>query len=365
MSMTRTTIPAVPRIAGEPSIRDKHAPTLLDVARRAGVSKTAVSVVMSGATSTVRVSETTRRRIMDAASELKFRPNVLAQGLNGVRLKSLGISFHGAHPDDIVAGHYSSSLLRGILVASYEAGYNVTVVQRPWNSATESAAGLRSQGIDGFVVVAPLAESEMVAGLCALNVPIVVVSTSAEEHNVPSVDVDNLLGVRLVLNHLLELGHRRIAHVYLDGSLASYDNAIRRQFFLKVLAEAGIPAQAEYLKPVLSHGDAAEAVGALLALPDPPTAIFATNDTLARHAIRALDAAGVQVPGQFSVAGFDDNPDIALLDPTLTTVHQPLKEMGAAATRLLISILEGEEARPATHWFKPELIVRRSTARPG
>ena len=210
--------PELPIAAKDYASPQKHAPTLVDVAKRAGVSKAAVSAVMSRSHSTVRVSDGTRQRIMEAARELKFQPNVLAQGLNGVRLKSLGISFPTTPHNYIISGHYSSSVLQGILDASYEAGYNMTIFQRPWHDASESAAGFRSQGIDGFLIVAPLAGSDMVAGLSALGIPLVVISTSAEVHNVPSVDVDNVIGVRLLLDHLLSLGHQRIAHLYLDGS---------------------------------------------------------------------------------------------------------------------------------------------------
>jgi LacI family transcriptional regulator len=344
--------------------RQKQAPTMVDVARRAGVSKAAVSAVMSRSKSTVRVSDGTRQRIMDAVKELKYQPNVLAQGLNGVRLKSLGISFPTTRHEYILSGHYSLSILRGILDASYEAGYNATVFHRPWHGAGESAAGFRSQGIDGFLVVAPLAGSDMVSGLSGLGIPLVVISTSADVHNVPSVGVDNGHGVRLVLQHLHDLGHRRIAHLYLDAGFSSFDSAIRRDCFIKSVEAAGLKTPDQYLRPVTGSyiEDTARAVRALIELPEPPSALFTTNDTLARHAIDTLIALGVSVPDDFSVVGFDDIPDAIRLDPQLTTVRQPLVEMGVEATRLLISILDGKEAMTKNHSLEPELVVRRSTA---
>jgi LacI family transcriptional regulator len=301
---------------------------------------------------------------MDAVRDLKFQPNVLARGLNGLGVKSLGISFVDVYQRYIITGHYSSTVLQGILDVAYEAGYNTNIFQRPWHGAGESAAGFRSQGIDGFLIVAPLAGSDMVAGLSAIGIPLVVVSTSSEVHNVPSVDVDNVMGVRLALDHLLGLGHRRIAHLFIGGEVASFDSTIRRQSFLKILAEAGFPARPEYLRsvPRSETDDTVAAVHALMSLPEPPTALFTTNDSVAAHAIQVLAGRGVRVPEEFSVVGFDDRRDSVHVHPPLTTVRQPLIEMGRTATRLLISMLDGEEVAPVTHWFAPELIVRQSTA---
>jgi LacI family transcriptional regulator len=301
---------------------------------------------------------------MEAVRELKYQPNVLAQGLNGVRLKSLGISFQTPYHGSIITGHYRSSLLRGIIDASYEAGYNVTVFHRPWNGASESAAGFRSQGIDGFLIIAPLAGSDMVTALSNIGIPLVVVSSSSDEHDVPSVDVDNRHGVSAVLDHLFDLGHRRIAHISLDGGFANYDSIIRRETFVRIMGESECPARPEYLRSVTReyNPETDAAVRELMALPEPPTAIFATNDTLALRVILSLNELGIDVPGRVSVVGFDDIPDAARVDPQLTTVRQPLIEIGAEATRLLIAILDGREAIATTRWFEPELVVRKSTA---
>jgi LacI family transcriptional regulator len=351
---------------GHPAQHHKHAPTLVDVARRAGVSKAAVSAVMSQSMSTVRVSDSTRTRIMEAVRELKYQPNVLAQGLNGVRLKSLGVAFPSTRPNHIMTGYYSLAILRGILDASYEAGYNVTIFHQPWDIAGDEPGGFRTQGLDGFLIVAPVADSDIVAALSDLAIPLVVISTAADMHNAPSVGVDNATGVRLILDHLIRLGHQRIAHVTLDGDFHSFDSVIRRQTFLRALRGAGLPCEPEYMQAIMASyaEEAGRAVDALLKLPEPPTAIFTTNDTLARHIIAALIDRGIDVPGRISVAGFDDNPDAAAADLPLTTVRQPLTEMGAEATSRLISMLDGHEPDMQTLWFTPELIVGRSTAPP-
>jgi LacI family transcriptional regulator len=265
-----------------------------------------------------------------------------------------------------MTGYYSLAILRGILDASYEAGYNVTIFHRPWDVQGHEPAGFRTQGLDGFLIVAPGADSDLVAALSDLAIPLVVVSTAADIHNAPSVGVDNATGVRLALDHLVGLGHRRIAHLTLDGDFHSFDSAIRRQTFLRAVRGADLPIIPEYTQAITNSyvEDTAAAIDALLALPEPPTAIFTTNDTLARHAIGSLICLGISVPEQISVVGFDDNPDAAIPDLPLTTVRQPLDEMGAEATRLLISILDGGEADAQTHWFAPELIVGKSTAPP-
>jgi LacI family transcriptional regulator len=337
--------------------------TLKDIARHVGVSVNAVSTVLNETRSSASVSMATRERIRKAAEDLRYSPNVMARGLKSMRLKSIGVSYHSSPPDYIVTDHYCSSVLRGILNAANDAGYNVTHFHRPWRDARESASSFRAQGIDGFLLVQPWAGSDMVSGLSALGIPLVVISTSSDVHNVPSVDVDNDKVTRLALGHLLGLGHRRIAHLYLDGRHASFDSATRREIFLKAMAEAGLSVPPQYLQSVTGEyeEDCIAAAAALFALPEPPTALFATNDWLARRTIEAACALGIRVPEQFSVVGVDNNP-LAAWPPTLTTIRQPIVEMAAEATRMLIALTEGRHIPAQTHWFDPELIVRESTA---
>jgi LacI family transcriptional regulator len=341
--------------------------TLSDVAKRAGVAKGTASVVLTGANSPLRVSDETRARIQKAAAELAYQPNALARKLNGVKLKSLGVSYHSVEPEEVTTDPYCLAVMRGIIRATQPLSYNVTLFQRPWLGRRQSAADFRAQGLDGFLIIAPKAGSDMVAGLSELGIPLVVISTSSEVHNVPAVDVDNGKGVRLVVEHLLGLGHRRIAHLHLTGNHASFDSTVRREHFVHVLKEAGVPLPDEYLCPIQGEyrPSTFAAVRHLLSLPNPPTALFTTNDMVAWNAEEAAQSIDVRVPDQLSVAGFDDSPIWPRWQiPLLTTVRQPFEEMAEHAARLLIAQVEGELVPAKTHWFDPELVVRESTAQP-
>jgi LacI family transcriptional regulator len=195
------------------------------------------------------------------------------------------------------------------------------------------------------------------------------------------VDIDNVRGTRLVMEHLLGLGHRRIAH--LTSGMIRSDALQRRETFFAVMAESGLPVPPEYnqlgepyvvdvyhdpdvIAVSLESETRFEFYGParyLLTLPDRPTAIFARDDRVARDVLLAARDLLISVPDQLSVVSFDDIPEAARMDPPLTTVRQPLVEMGAAATRLLLAMLSGEDVEPKTHWFEPKLIVRKSTAR--
>ena len=350
----------------------KSATTLKDVAKEAGVSLVAASVVVNGSRSNSRISEATRERILKAAGDLRYSPNTMARGLKRVRLNTLGVSFHSLDADAIILEPYSAVVLGGIVSAAHRAAYNVTLFHKPWHDAHQSASSFRDQGIDGFLIVAPTHGSDMVSGLAAVGIPLIVISSSSDQYGVPSVDVDNEKGVRQAIEHLLSQGHRRIAHVM--NHLDLYDTAARRDTFLRIMAENGISVPSDFLStpsdelrvgggtfvPQSSY----ERARHLLTLPEPPTAIFTTNDTIAAEVVDAARDLGIRIPEHLSIVGFDDSPKATQTTPQLTTVRQPLWDMGQAATRLLISLVEGEPVLPKTHLFVPELIVRGSTMPP-
>jgi LacI family transcriptional regulator len=201
----------------------------------------------------------------------------------------------------------------------------------------------------------------MIAGLTERGVPVVAIAHACDALSVPSVDVDNTEGIRLATEHLLGLGHEKIAHLGGDEDMVSVPP--RRAAFLAALAAAGLSVPSAYMKSCCYDGrKAADATRELLSLPEPPTAIVAGNDSIAIAAIAAARDRGVRVPDELSVVGFDDAPSAALVTPALTTVRQPLLEIGAEALRLLVALIEGDPVPPVTHLKPPELVVRDSTA---
>ncbi|HZP82271.1 MAG TPA: LacI family DNA-binding transcriptional regulator [Chthonomonadaceae bacterium] len=341
--------------------KPKRAPTLSDVAERAGVSPFTASVVLNGSRSNTRVSESTRQRILEVAAELRYHPNAMARGLVHRRMNTVGVLFSVMDSSAVVTNPYGSTILQGILMAAEKAGYNVTIFTETWRSAEQSAVRFRDGRTDGILVIAPVTDSDMMPGLAALGLPLVAIAYPAESYSAPCVDVDNARGIRLAVEHLLSLGHRRIAHLTGNPNMGSVP--VRREAFCQVLAEAGIPILPEYIVTCRYDGlMTRESVAHLLALPEPPTAIVAGNDAIAIEAMAAARERGVAVPEQLSIVGFDDTPSATLVTPALTTVRQPLLEIGGMATRLLVAQIEGKTVPPTAHLLEPELVVRASTA---
>lgn len=347
-----------------PQSKRNSAPTLTDVAREAGVSLVTASTVVNASRSNTRVSEATRVRVLEAATALNYHPNALARGLMRQQMtKTIGVLFGLERASVAVTNPYAFLVLEGIVAAAAAAGYNVTLFTEPWHGATISAAPLRDGRTDGIVVIAPANDSDVVPGLAALKIPLVSISASGDRHAVPSVDVDNICGARLATEHLLSLGHQRIAHLQGDSNLLSAKE--RSETFSRTLRNAGILASQEYiLAGSYERASGYENTQHLMRLVERPTAIFAGNDSAAVGALEAARDAGVRVPHELSIVGFDDISLASMVTPALTTIRQPLTEISAHATRLLIKLLAGEDVPPTTVLYTPELVVRGSTAPP-
>jgi LacI family transcriptional regulator len=336
---------------------------LKDVAARAGIGIATASSVLNNSRTNTRVSQATRERVLAAAKELRYHPNALARALTGQPTKTLGVLFGLERATVAVANPYAFTVLQGIIGAAAESGYNVMFYTEPWHNAAVSAGLLRDRRTDGVLLISVPTDADVVPSLVELGLPVVGVSSSCDRYGVPSVDVDNAAGARIATEHLLQLGHRRIAHLKGDDALESANH--RHDAFCGTLATVGLIEDEAYAL----HGSFEAESGfsrtiELLALPYPPTAIFAANDTLAQAAIDAARQRGISVPNQLSIVGFDDIPLASHLTPPLTTVRQPLLEIGAEASRLLINLLQGKDVPAQTCLFQPELVVRGSTAPP-
>jgi LacI family transcriptional regulator len=339
----------------------RKAPTLRDIAESAGVSLFTASVVLNGARSNTRVSEDTRRRIEHVARSIGYHPNAMARGLMHQRMNTIGVLFGVVEPAVVLTNPYSTAVLQGILAAASPLRLNVTIFSEPWIDTATSAARFRDGRTDGVIAVAPVAGSDMIAGLVERGVPVVAIAHTCDTLGVPSVDVDNEAGIRLATEHLLGLGHRKIAHLTGDEDMVSVPP--RRAAFLATMTAAGIDVPPTYIERCSYNGSgAAEAVRALMALPEPPTAIVAGNDSIALGALGAARDLGLKLPQDLSIVGFDDAPSSALVTPALTTVRQPLLDIGAEALRLLVALIEGESVPSVTHLKPPELVVRDSVA---
>lgn len=340
--------------------RDQSAPTIKDIARACGVSEATVSYVINGK----RVlRDETRERVRKTMREMKYHPSAVARGLSSKRMYTLGISLGAVDAVDFMSHPYASGILQGVVIESQRQGFNIALFTETWKGAAISAPKLRDGRTDGVLVVSPRLESDILESLFALNVPTVAISAETTVA-VPTVDVDNYLGSRLAAQHLIELGHTRIAYLTGNDYLASYRP--RLQGFLDAMKDAGIEPRPEYvLKSDFSGTMMNAQTVELLSLPEPPTAICAGNDIMGVGVIETAKAMGVDVPGRLSVVGFDDIPACQLVMPNLTTVHQPFKNIGIRATRLLVErVQQGEPEKPAAALIAPELVVRDSSTAP-
>jgi LacI family transcriptional regulator len=332
--------------------RSPHAgATIHDVAARAGVSVATVSRVLNGKE---LVKEDTCRQVLDAARELRYVPNVAARSLSIRRSHAIGIVLPDVH------GEFFSEVIRGIDVAARRAGYHILV------SGSHSDAGetlevidaMRGR-VDGLVMMAPDAAPAALRDSLVPDQPIVMLNSNDVDHDV--VTIDNAGGTRLMMDHLIALGHRHIAfikgpaqNVDARQRLRGYRLAMRR---LHGSATAGLEIAGDFTE-VSGH---AAAIRALDASPR-PTAIFAANDSMAVGALAALAELRVAVPRDIAVVGFDDIPIARYVNPPLTTVSVDIADLGRRAFALLLDLITGPARETPKHeTVSTSLVVRASS----
>lgn len=330
--------------------------TIRDVARLAGVSIATVSRVLNGGHHAVR--DETRRRILAAIDQLDYRPNALARSLLSRRSGTLGLLV----PD--IANPYYAEILRGIEDTVRPEGYSVIIcnTDRQPQKAEEYLGLLREKQCDGIIFAGGgMQGGQRLPSLASLGIRVVLIGR--HEVDLPSVAVDNQGGARAATRHLVEQGHRAIAFV--GGPRESTTTQDRQAGFESALAESGIPLDPRYLR----YGDLRpeggyEAMRQLLGLAERPTAILVANDLMAIGAMKAIRDAGLKVPEDAAVVGFDDIPIASYVDPPLTTVEVPMYELGARAARAMLGLLRGEGA-PRAERLPTPLVVRGSSRKIG
>lgn len=348
---------------------DKSMATIRDVAKESGVSVATVSYVINNGPRPV--GALTRERVLDVMRRMNYRPNATAQRLAGRQMHTVGVLF-GYIEAEILTNPYAATVLQGILSAAREVRYNVTLFSTPWVSAEVSAVEFRDGRTDGILVIAPVMDSDVIRGLSELGIPVVGVSSPSQVIGVPYVEVNNDKGARLAVQYLLSLGHTKIA--YFGGDENHTDILMRRNAFIAAMKEAGLTVPPTHIPEGTYDWDKARPnIRRLLTLPGRPTAIFAGNDTLAILCLEAARELNLRVPEDLSIIGFDDLPTASVVSPPLSTVRQPLTEIGAQAMRLLVQSIEAEENSGELPdvlntskgvLLEPELIIRGSSGPP-
>ena len=333
-------------------------PTSKDVATLAGVSRTTVSFVMNDR-SDVKIPEETRRRVRDAARELGYHPHASARRLAGGRSHVLALVLRQS-PEQVAGDAVLAETLRGLAAAARTGGFRVMVepfaLDDPMVTYT---ALLRAQHADGLVISGPRVDDPFLAELVRDGFPIVL-QGALPNIDAPSVDVDNVAGARGAVEHLISLGHRRIACIT-NAPLVYTAAQDRLDGYRLALEAAGLDAAPELVAEGAFDAPSGHAAMAQLLARTAFDAAFVASDVVALGAIGALREAGRRVPDDVSIVGFDDIPLAAYFDPPLTTVRLPAYELGHAAGRALLERIADREIPPRT-LLPTELIVRASTA---
>lgn len=337
--------------------------TIKDVAKLAGTSTAAVSAVLSGSSrNNIRVGEVTRARILAAARQLGFSPNPVARSLVTGKTHVLGVLFPYASTF-IYRNPFCTQLLGGILEETVRRRYNLmfhTSLGDEWTQADPAA--LLDRRVDGILLVAPPMGHPVIQKSLENRFPLVSIvyaSASPEDY---MVNADDREGGRLATEHLIRLGHRRIAH--LTGNPEIGSTQPRCQGYLDALATAGLPADpALIVEAGFDWQDGYRAAQQLLELPAArrPTAIFAGNDLCADGVLRLFRAQGIRVPDDVALVGFDDTAWFSEhTDPPLTSVHMPIYTMGVLATDMLIGLSSGRELENRQPMLPVSLTIRAS-----
>ncbi len=343
---------AKPRKITKVSIR-RPKPTILDVAERADVSKSLVSMVIRGDD---RVSPVRREAVLQAISDLDYRPNAMARGLVQRRTRIIGVvvsDLRNPFNGDVVSGILNEAAGRG-----YKALINTSDRRQDLErDAIESFLELR---VDGLVLATSRIDDQTVE-YAASAVPVVVLGRQTSDEVTDSLTGDNEIGAEIAVDHCVELGHRSIAHIAGRDSMAA---RMRRHGYMRAMGRHGLTD-----RMTIVDGDFTEAGGyrggqALLEQRLLPTAVIAANDLCAIGALNALEEAGFEIPRDLSLVGYDNTSLAALRHVSLTTIHQPGEDMGRKAMELLFERIHEGRTEARHDVIPPSLVVRSTTGPP-
>jgi LacI family transcriptional regulator len=332
-------------------------PTLEEVARLAGVSRSTVSRVVNDHPN---VRTETKERVWEAIRRSGYQPNVVARSLVTNRTQIIGMVIPEA-VTKVFTDPFFPLLLRGATEVCNNHHYQLllSLFTAPEDQEQDCQRVLSSGYLDGVIVASSLMDDPLIPNVLSSGIPLVSIGRHPDKQ-VHYVDSDNVGGARMAVEHLIRLGHRRIATI--TGRLGMNAGQDRLEGYRQALIVHSISVKED----LIAEGDFTERSGMMAMqrlLSASPTAVFAANDVMAIGALKALRAVGLKVPQDIALIGFDDIPIASLIEPSLTTVRQPIERMGSMAADLLLNLLQSsleEEVLPHRIILPTELIVRNS-----
>ncbi|EPE60804.1 periplasmic binding s and sugar binding domain of the LacI family protein [Exiguobacterium sp. S17] len=331
--------------------------TIYDLAKKTGFSITTVSKALNNYKD---VSDKTRAKILKAAAEMDYLPNAHAQSLSTKKSWAIGVMFSEAN--EVGMKHpFFNGIIESFRHATEEQGYDLMFASRNLRNRDMSyLEHFKHRAVDGIVVICSDRMDEQVQELMQSDIPIVVVDMDSADCSV--VYSDNIAGARLAVNHLYELGHRKIAHIAGDRTIDA--GATRIKGYELAMQALDLPIEPGYLinAGFFSVEEGKQAMEKLLQLETPPTAVFVAGDQMAIGAIEAVHEHGLRVPEDISIIGYDDIDMIKYITPKLTTIRQDTDEIGEVAAELLIEQMTAKERLTERRVIPVKLIERLSCA---
>ncbi|MBZ0309957.1 MAG: LacI family transcriptional regulator [Anaerolineae bacterium] len=331
-------------------------PTIFDIAERAGVSYSTVSRTLSGFEF---VKESTREKVLIAAQELGYVPNQQARSLAGGRSNLIGVLA------PTLTNDYTAQIVHGIDDELTKSDFNIILYTTNRHRGKEAVyvAAIMNGAADALLLIAPSISDPYLEALREQGFPYVLIDQADQAEQSMAVNTTNRKGAYEATQYLIELGHRRIGFV---AGLPQLNSATERLAgYQMALSDYGIPLNHHYIaQGNFIFIDGYNATHELLALPEHPTAIFAANDISALGAMEAIRERNLRIPEDISLVGFDDIPQAALAYPKLTTIRQPLHQMGSEAVKLLLEHLEHPSSEMRRILLDTELVIRDSCSSP-
>ncbi|MGI4790130.1 MAG: LacI family DNA-binding transcriptional regulator [Janthinobacterium lividum] len=337
----------------------KNAVTIKDVAARGGVSKTAVSYILSGRQTGVRISDDTRKRVLAAAQELGYHPNALARGLARRQTDTLALVMQFPAVFSGWSG-FTNELMHGATDAATALGFDLMLHTKGTGNIEQDVAALTDGRADGALLLRdrndPLSNR-----LTERSFPFVQIFSHSTSPDACFVDCDNVAGAKMAVNHLWSLGHRRIGHV--AGSSNSAAAADRLHGYRDALEAHGIMPRDDWECSITYAGSDFAPFVEMMSRPGSPTALFVWSDDVANRAIRVLnEQMGLNVPQDISVIGFDGTQMCDQTTPRLSSIRQPIYKMAAHGVKTLVSLLRHEPLSERNIVFTPTLELRDSSS---